>query len=180
RPVRGNATDLWVWLPIGVRRHADANAGLALGEVEWHLGELRRLDGWDSMLGKEIVDHLCVLDAHEEAEDAQHSGRHAEIAPHALSMAGPGASSRADDNLVFGKIFDDLVDKRKHGPPTAIDEALSPDLDAVRVRQNLDDRLPIEPSHLFFVGFAADHERRGQSIQGVIVHRAPPTVWPPF
>jgi hypothetical protein len=57
---------------------------------------------------------------------------------------------------------------------TAIDEALSADLDDVRVRQNLDHRLPIEPSHLHFVGVAATHERGGQPIQGVVFHLAPP------
>src|SRR5438552_4809339 len=48
--VRWNAANLRIGLPICVRRHADRDNRVALGEIKRELSELGRLDRWNAVL----------------------------------------------------------------------------------------------------------------------------------
>ena len=64
------AADLRVGLPIGIRRHADADNRAALSKIKRQLSELGGLYLWDSVLRQQPMDHLGVLDGHKEPKDA--------------------------------------------------------------------------------------------------------------
>src|SRR5262249_6080595 len=155
--VRWNSANLRIGLPICVRRHADRDDRVALGEIKRELSELGRLDRWNAVLRQKVVDYLGVLDADEKSEHAQHSGRHAKIEPDTIGVSGPRAGTGSDDHFVTGQILDDLLDQWEHCGSPAVDEALATNLDDVCVRQELDDGLRVEQAHLIFVSRACAH-----------------------
>ena len=88
RPIGG------VLLPEGVGRHAEEDRRAALDQVERQLGELRRLDERDAVLGEQVVQHAGVLHADEGAEDAHHPGRQAEVERRRCRRGAPGCRRR--------------------------------------------------------------------------------------
>ena len=77
-PMGRDAADRRVWLPIRIRRHADADDGPALSQIKRQLSELGRLNLRDTVLRQQPMDHLGVLDGHKEPKDTQHAGGHAD------------------------------------------------------------------------------------------------------
>src|SRR5579859_2128135 len=168
--MRWDATDLRVGLPIGVGRHSNRNDGLALGEIKRKLRELRRLNRRNAVLGQQIVDHLGILYADEEAEHAEHARRHAEIETDAVGMPGPRSGARTDDHFVTRQVLDHFLDERKYRSPPAVDETLASDLDDVGIGQDLDDGLLVEQSHLRLIGGACAHQSDRHAVERLAIH----------
>ena len=72
-------------------------------------------------------------------------------------MPGAGTGTRTNNHLVTRQVLDDFVDKREHRGPSAIDETLAADLNDVGIGQDLDDGLPIDQTHLRFIGGTRAH-----------------------
>src|SRR5215470_2166447 len=104
------------------------------------------------------MDHLGVLYAHEESENAQYTGGHPKIEANAVSMPSPCSGSGANDHFVAWQVLCQRIYQRENGCSSAINETLATDLDDVRLRQYLNGRLRVERSHLRLVGeTAADY-----------------------
>src|SRR5262249_41364907 len=142
----------------------------ALSEIKGQLSELGRLNRGNAVLRQKVVDHLCVLNTNEEAEHAQHASWHAEVEPNAIGVPGPRPSASPDDHFVTGQILDHLLDEREYRGSPPVDEALAADLDDVRVREDLDDRLGVEQAHLGLVSRARAHQGHSHAVQGFVIH----------
>ena len=116
------------------------------------------------------MDHFGILDTDEEAEHAEHAGRHAEIETDAIGVPGAGSGTRTDYHLVTGQVLDHLLNQRKYcGAPT-VDETLTADLDDVGIGQDLDDGLSVQQGHLRLISGARTHQSDRHAIQRLAIH----------